>query len=1052
MTTAPKAGWTHSGLATTDASINLGSTDGGNGSTTRSATFNNAGATLTIDFSGITTQKPGELSFQMAYTGTNSTYDGALVLQEFVEGSWNTIRTFNSTNPVAKATSSTGPSTSITQTLSSTATQVRFVSNAVPAGGATLVDKVILNPLADSPEINVVKDGTNQANNSTYTFPQQNRNTTSAPATFTIQNTGAADLTVSSITLGGSNPDQFEITQQPTSPVAGSGSTTFSVVFKPTGSGLSRSATLNFVTNDTDETNYTINLAGTTTTLAPVIDNFSPTSGSYGDLITINGSNLINTEVVYFANSVAAPFTIVNDNQITATVPEGAITGKIQVVNNNGTAVANSPSDFTVIAPAPVISSFTPTSGPVGTVVTVTGSYFSEGGGLLFYDESGQYVYADNYQFISSTEVRGQVPASAVTGPIAVENDVDITDSGTNFTVTVPAPTITSLTPDAGPVGTEVTVAGTNFANTQSVTFNGVAAIDFTVAPDGNSLVVIVPAGATPGPLAVTTPGGTAQANFTVTGLTPVISSFTPTSGPVGTVVTVTGAYFTADGGLLFYDESGQYVYADNYQFISSTEVRGQVPASAVTGPIAVENDVDITDSGTNFTVTVPAPTITSLTPDAGPVGTEVTVAGTNFANTQSVTFNGVAATDFTVAPDGNSLVVVVPAGATTGPLVVNTPGGTAQANFTVTGPAPVISTVTPTRAPVGTEVTVTGSNFSTAANNGNVIFTDPAGNPVIADNYRIENGSILFNVPANAVSGSFIVQNQYGNTSTPFTVTTPIVTTFNPTRAPIGTEIIVKGANFVSAEEGGRMQFYNNSNQLIDAENYQFVNPNEIKGTVPSEAAPSGQITITGADGQVTASSSNFEVGTLPVELVDFTASPSERGVTLSWETASERDNAYFEVQSTTDLKGGQFKALGQVDSKATNSSVATAYKFEDASPAGGQTYYRLKQVDLNGSYEYSKVIVIERGTVHKASTTVIPFPNPVLSKLNLNVETQKAGQLKVSVYRTTGNKVFEQVFFVETGRTSVEIQEEQLSLSPGVYILTTQMHGKTTHHRIVK
>ncbi|MFC7000131.1 IPT/TIG domain-containing protein, partial [Rufibacter roseus] len=74
-----------------------------------------------------------------------------------------------------------------------------------------------------------------------------------------------------------------------------------------------------------------------------------------------------------------------------------------------------------------------------------------------------------------------------------------------------------------------------------------------------------------------------ASSSFKAQAQAPVVSSFTPTSGPVGTVVTVTGAYFTADGGLLFYDESGQYVYADNYQFISSTEVRGQVPASAVT-------------------------------------------------------------------------------------------------------------------------------------------------------------------------------------------------------------------------------------------------------------------------------------------------------------------------------------------------------------------------------------------------------------------------------------------------------------------------------------
>src|SRR5439155_1319936 len=101
------------------------------------------------------------------------------------------------------------------------------------------------------------------------------------------------------------------------------------------------------------------------------------------------------------------------------------------------------------------------------------------------------------------------------------------------------------------------------------------------------------------------------------------------------------------------------------------------------------------------FTVTVP-PTITSLTPTSGPVATPITIAGTGFGATQgasTVTFNGTTATP--TSWSATSIVVPVPAGATTGNVVV-TVGGLASngSAFTVTVP-PTITSLTPTSGPV---------------------------------------------------------------------------------------------------------------------------------------------------------------------------------------------------------------------------------------------------------------------------------------------------------------------------------------------------------------
>ena len=111
--------------------------------------------------------------------------------------------------------------------------------------------------------------------------------------------------------------------------------------------------------------------------------------------------------------------------------------------------------------------------------------------------------------------------------------------------------------------------------------------------------------------------------------------------------------------------------------------------------------------------VPAPAPTLTSLSPTTGPVGASVTIAGTNFGATQgtsTVRFNGTTASPPSWA--AASIVVPVPAGATTGNVVV-TVGGLASngLSFTVTVP-PALTSLSPTTGPVGTSVTIAGTNF----------------------------------------------------------------------------------------------------------------------------------------------------------------------------------------------------------------------------------------------------------------------------------------------------------------------------------------------------
>src|SRR5207245_1365405 len=114
---------------------------------------------------------------------------------------------------------------------------------------------------------------------------------------------------------------------------------------------------------------------------------------------------------------------------------------------------------------------------------------------------------------------------------------------------------------------------------------------------------------------------------------------------------------------------------AASFGVTSDTVIQATVPTGATTGPVTVTTPGGTATSAASFTV-IPAPTIASFTPTNGPVGTGVTISGTNFTGASAVRFNGSAAS-FSVT-SATTIPATVPAGATTGPVSVTTPGGTA--------------------------------------------------------------------------------------------------------------------------------------------------------------------------------------------------------------------------------------------------------------------------------------------------------------------------------------------------------------------------------------
>ena len=165
----------------------------------------------------------------------------------------------------------------------------------------------------------------------------------------------------------------------------------------------------------------------------------------------------------------------------------------------------------TLEVPSPTLTHFTPTSGSVGTRVTLTGSGFLGAAAVAFNE-----VPASHFEVHSETSIEAIVPLDATSGPISV-----VTPGGTavsSATFTVSHPTVARFTPASGPAGTRVTLTGTGFLGATAVKFNGVDASSFEVH-SGMSIEAVVPAAATSGPISVETPGGTAVSadRFTVT-------------------------------------------------------------------------------------------------------------------------------------------------------------------------------------------------------------------------------------------------------------------------------------------------------------------------------------------------------------------------------------------------------------------------------------------------------------------------------------------------------------------------------------------------------
>ena len=287
---------------------------------------------------------------------------------------------------------------------------------------------------------------------------------------------------------------------------------------------------------------------------------------------------------------------------------------------------------------------------------------------------------------------------------------------------------------------------------------------------------------------------GGINGSATLTILLPVISSISPASGGIGTAVTISGADFGAAG-------TGSVILgtlAGTVLNWTDTQIVALVASGSGSGTVRVQQS-GISSNAITFTV-ISEPSLTSVSPTSGAVGTQVTFAGSGFGSAQGSgtvllgNANGIVA-----SWSDSQIVATVAAGSSTGSAQVQQ-GGIWSNGVSFAVNTPVIATVSPTAGRAGTQVIITGSGFGAAQGNGRILLG--TGNGVILS---WSDSQIVATVATGSSTGSAqVLQGATWSNAVNFSIVTPTITNVSPASGGAGTEVTITGSGFGAAQGSG--------------------------------------------------------------------------------------------------------------------------------------------------------------------------------------------------------------------------------------------------------
>lgn len=488
----------------------------------------------------------------------------------------------------------------------------------------------------------------------------------------------------------------------------------------------------------------------------PQISGFSPTSGAYGDEISITGNNLGNVTGVYIGTGIVTSFSKIENTGITFTIPSLAETNLILLKSLAQNTYSSG--QLNILSPIPTVQEISPLIGFVGDSVLISGNYFDYVNQVWFTGASG-FIAVNSFTLSGTTGIYVTVPLGAQSGFLKLSSDRANVITSQSFNIRA-EPQILAFSPARGIIGDTITINGTNlsgctflFENINSGVYITGDETTFPLAPNYIRARVKLPREIITGPIYVSGFGrifGYSSDNFIPI---PQISGFNPETIVTGNSITITGlnagsllnnSLFITGSGILQNITSGNWTV--DYTNISGSHITDYttgyvlitVPinnnwigtgalflvnsfytgANTVTGFLASSYAGDIRKAITgNLTIQQEAPVLISFNPQKGNVNISITLSGSNLLKTTGVyLISGGTQNLCSITSTGqNQIIFNPPVGYTerSGQFVVYTEFGndTTTDYFTVID-NPYISGFYPTQNITGEWIKISGSGI----------------------------------------------------------------------------------------------------------------------------------------------------------------------------------------------------------------------------------------------------------------------------------------------------------------------------------------------------
>lgn len=183
-----------------------------------------------------------------------------------------------------------------------------------------------------------------------------------------------------------------------------------------------------------------------------------------------------------------------------------------------------------------------------------------------------------------------------------------------------------------------------------------------------------------------------------------------------------------------------------------------------------------------------------------------------------------------------------------------------------------------------------------------------------------------------------------------------------------------------------------------------------------------------------------------LPIELTEFEVYPNESEIILNWGTATETNNDYFIIERSKD--GSSFEEISRKDGQGTI-TTHTFYQHIDSEPFFGENYYRLKQVDFDGTYTYSDIVSV---MMDFSLVNVEIAPNPIRTNFTVSLTSRnESNELSISVFDIQGREIDTRLHEIaESGYISFRMDTSDWE--NGIYFVRIKQNAFVKSIRIVK